>query len=145
MFKRFGEMESYTEMDILAKNLLKEGDREGLEAMCKENGLDIRDIDDAVEDGVELYITPTMAAMGRIKVQEENSKIPEQPRKIIYDMARMIASSQEKAAMFMRKGKRIDNVWKKLEDIARKNRKGNAGFACGTDRDLVKLIMEVLG
>jgi hypothetical protein len=144
MFEKFGEMESYTELDALAKNLLKEGDRVSLEAMCKENGLDIQDIDDAVADGVELYVTPTMAAMGRIKVQEEESKIPEQPRKIIYDVARMIAAAPENVMKVMGKGKRIDDVWKKLEDMAKKNKTGNVGCACGTDRYLVRLIMEVL-
>lgn len=144
MFEKFGEMGSYTELDTLAKNLLKEGDRESLEDMCKENGLDIQDIDDAVADGVELYVTPTMAAMGRIKVQEEESKIPEQPRKIIYDVARMIAATPENAMKVTGKGKRIDDVWKKLEDMAKKNKTGNMGCACGTDRDLMKLIMEVL-
>lgn len=144
MFEKFGEMGSWQELDELAKNLAKEGDRESLETMCRENGLDVVDIDDAVEDGVTVYVTPTMAAMGRIKVQEENSTIPKHARKIIYDAARMIASSPENAAIVMHKGKRIDDVWKKLEDIAKKNKTGNTGCACGTDRDLIKLIMEVL-
>lgn len=139
MFEKFGEMESYTELDTLAKNLLKEGDRESLEAMCKENGLDIQDIDDAVADGVELYVTPTMAAMGRLAAEEKETKIPKDAARIIFGMARTMAADPHEAQIFLKKGKRLDDVWKKLKAKAR----GNDGCACGTDRDLKNLIREV--
>ena len=39
MFDKFGEMGSYEEINELAANLLKEGDKEGLKTMASENGI----------------------------------------------------------------------------------------------------------
>ena len=139
MFERFGEMGDWRELDTLAKNLWKEGDKESLKTLCEENGLDIRDIEDAAADEVELYITPTMAAQGRLAVEEKETKIPKDAARVIYGMARTMATDPHEAQIFLKKGKRLDDVWKKLKAMA----KGNNGCACGTDRDLQKLIREV--
>jgi hypothetical protein len=74
MFEKFGEMESYTELDTLAKNLWKEGDKKSLKNLCEENGLDYADMEDAAEDGITLWVTPMMAAMGKLKVEEKALK-----------------------------------------------------------------------
>ena len=145
MFEKFGEMGSWEELNTLAKNLWNEGDKDGLRTMCKENGLDYQDMEDAAEDGIELFVTPTMAAMGRLKIEEKETKIPKEAAGIIFGMARAMASDPKTAPMFLARGKRLDGVWKKLEDIARKNKSGNSGVACGTDRDLQKLIRENYG
>lgn len=139
MFEKFGEMGSWEELNELAKNLVAEGDMESLRVFCDENGLDIEDIKDAAADKVELFVTPTMAAAGRIKVEEKNDK---KTPKVLYTMARMIASDPHKAPMFITKGKSIAGVYKVLEKMAQKNRNGNVGVACGTDRELEKIMMD---
>lgn len=73
MFEKFGEMD-YQELDTLVHNLWNEGDKESLQTLCKENGLEYSDIEDAAADGVELWVTPRAAALGRVKVQEEELK-----------------------------------------------------------------------
>lgn len=145
MFDKFGEMGSWQELNELAKNLWKEGDEESLKTLCKENGIDYQDVKEAAEDGVELYITPTMAAMGRITVEEKESKIPAEAKEVIYGMAKLIVTDPHTAPKLIVKGKRLDGVWKKLRDIAEKNKKGNVGVACGTDRELKKIIMDYYG
>ena len=39
MFDKFGEMNSYTEINELAANLLQEGDLDSLKELAKENGI----------------------------------------------------------------------------------------------------------
>lgn len=145
MFDKFGEMGSWQELNELAKNLWKEGDEESLKTLCKENGIDYQDVKEAAEDGVELYITPAMAAMGRITVEEKESKIPDGAKEVIYGMAKLIVTDPHTAPKLIVKGKRLDGVWKKLRDIAEKNKKGNVGVACGTDRELKKIILDYYG
>lgn len=139
MFEKFGEMGSWEELNELAKNLVAEGDMESLRVFCDENGLDIEDIKDAAADKVELLVTPTMAAAGRIKVEEKNDK---KTPKVLYTMARMIASDPHKAPVFITKGKTVAGVYKVLEEMAKKSRNGNVGIACGTDRELEKIMMD---
>ena len=47
MFDKFGELNSYKEINELAENLFNEGDIGGLKAMAEENGI--------AEEFVELY------------------------------------------------------------------------------------------
>ena len=143
MFERFGEMNSWQELDTLAKNLWKEGDKESLGVFCKENGLDIRDIEDAAADEVELFVTPTMAALGRIQAEKEQ-KSGNTPA-ILFEMAKIMAADPKTAPVFLKKGKNIAGVYKQLEAIARKNKTGNCGVACGTDRELAQIILKYYG
>lgn len=55
MFDKFGEMNSYTEINELAANLLQEGDLDSLKELAKENGIP----DDYVEMYLEEAIHPS--------------------------------------------------------------------------------------
>lgn len=48
MFDKFGEMDSYKEINELAENLFNEGDIDSLRVMAKENGIP--------DDFVEMYL-----------------------------------------------------------------------------------------
>ena len=48
MFTKFGEMNSYKEINELAENLFNEGDIKSLKEMAKENGIP--------EDMTEMYL-----------------------------------------------------------------------------------------
>lgn len=69
MFDKFGELNSYKEINELAENLLNEGDVESLRSMAEENGIS--------EDFVELYVQGELfelcdemtAALGKIDVE----------------------------------------------------------------------------
>lgn len=81
MFEKFGEMNSYKEINELADNLFNEGDQEGLEEMAKENGI--------MQEFVEMYLQgdspvlcdPLTAALGKIDVEAEELK----PKEIMED------------------------------------------------------------
>ena len=70
MFEKFGEMD-YQELDTLAHNLWNEGDKESLKVLCEENGLDYLDMEDAAENEITCWVTPMMAALGKLKVEEK--------------------------------------------------------------------------
>lgn len=48
MFEKFGELDSFKEINELADNLFNEGDLDSLRVMAKENGIQ--------EDFVEMYL-----------------------------------------------------------------------------------------
>ena len=48
MFEKFGELNSFGEINELAENLFNEGDTESLKAMAKENGIQ--------SDFVDMYL-----------------------------------------------------------------------------------------
>lgn len=69
MFDKFGEFDSYKEINELAENLFNEGDTDSIKEMAKENGIP--------EDYVAMYLegeTPELcdtltAAMGKLDVE----------------------------------------------------------------------------
>ena len=74
MFDKFGEFNSYQDINELAVNLRKEGDRESIIALAKENGIDT-DIAEAFMEGDVLYLCDAMAAaIGKIEIEAAELK-----------------------------------------------------------------------
>lgn len=145
MFDKFGEFDSAEELNKAAEGLKEEGDRESLIELAKENGIDPEDAEDYWNSEMQFLAASRVAAIARLKVEKEASCIPNPARDVIYGMAMsMAAESEEDAERFMKRGARIDIVWKLMEDMARKNKTGSMGFACGTDLDLRRMILSVL-
>lgn len=77
MYDKFGEMNSYQEINELAENLFNEGDAESIREMAKENGIP--------DDYVEMYLqgdTPVLcdaltAAIGKIDIEAAELKVKE--------------------------------------------------------------------
>lgn len=143
LFERFGEMD-LEELNKAAEGLKKEGDLDSLRALALENGLDPEDVADYVAGDTKQLATLRQAALGRIKVQEEQTEIPRTAAGIIYGMARAMTTDPEACRAFMKKGSRIDKVWSELEKKARDGKQGSVGVACGTDRDLKEIILKVV-
>ena len=81
MFDRFGEMDSAEEINETAVNLRREGDREHLFILAKENGID-EEIADVFMEGEVLYLCdPISAAIGKIDVEAAELK----PKEIMKD------------------------------------------------------------
>lgn len=72
MFEKFGEMSSYTEINELAKNLLKEGDLDSLKEMAKENGIPDDYVEMYLEDATQPFADATTAAIGKIDMEAQN-------------------------------------------------------------------------
>lgn len=69
MFDKFGEMNSYTEINELAANLLQEGDLDSLKELAKENGIPDDYVEMYLEEVIPSLCDSTSAAIGKIDVE----------------------------------------------------------------------------
>ncbi|MBR1909200.1 MAG: hypothetical protein IJ821_01295, partial [Lachnospiraceae bacterium] len=65
MFDKFGEFDSYEEINKAAKGLKEEGDTESLKELAKENGIDIEDVQDYFNGITDALTNKSMAALGK--------------------------------------------------------------------------------
>jgi hypothetical protein len=144
MFDKFGEFDSYEELNRAADGFRDEGDRESLFALAEENGIDKEDVEDYLEDGVMPFTTERQAAFGKILVELEDGKnkgVSERMAlRVILDMVSGMCIDPDMAAAVRKKRKRAADILKAMRNEASKNRSGNTGVACGTDRDLCNII-----
>lgn len=144
LFEKFGEFGSSEELNKTAEGLREEGDTDSLKILAEENGIDLEDAADYMAGDLTQLTTEYTAAVGRIRVQEENTKIPKTAAAIIYQMARSMTDDPEFCRVVMCKGARVDHVWDEMEKLARSHKDGSVGVACGTDRDLKAAIMKAV-
>ena len=145
MFEKFGEFNSVDELNMAAEGLLKEGDTASLMALAKENGIDEEDATDYKDGCTDSLATVTMAAFGRLKIQEgeiEKIKNPmeQMALRVILMMLKGMCTEEAMAAAVMQKGKRVLEIFKAMKDEAEKHKSGNVGMSCGTDRELCEII-----
>lgn len=81
MFEKFGELNSFGEINELAENLFNEGDTESLKAMAKENGIQNEFVQMYLQGDIPVLCDPLTAAMGKIDVEVEELK----PKEIMED------------------------------------------------------------
>lgn len=75
MFDKFGEFDSYLEINRTADQEKKEGDIESLKALAEENGLDPDDTQDYIEGLCDDLCTANSAAEGKIRIELAALKI----------------------------------------------------------------------
>lgn len=75
MFDKFGEFDSCEELNRAAAAQKKEGDREALILLAKENGIDPEEAEDYLDDMMPELATPLMAAIGKLNVETEDLKL----------------------------------------------------------------------
>lgn len=102
MFDTFGEFDSAKEINELAINLRKEGDRESLNLLAKENGID-SEIAEAFLDGdIDFFCDVMAAAIGKLEVEAAELK----PVEIMADWVEYIKGQcleNDKLAVAIRK------------------------------------------
>ena len=86
MYDKFGEFDSWEEINKTAASLKEEGDENSLVALAKENGIDKEDAEDYIDGAIEELCTPLIAALGKITVEEKNLK----PKDIMEDWVNYI-------------------------------------------------------
>lgn len=107
MFDRFGEFDSAEEINETAGNLRREGDKESLFVLAKENGID-KEIAEAFLEGTLLYLCdPVTAAIGKIETEAGELK----PAEIMADWLEYLKcrcfEDEETAKAVRRKGKSL--------------------------------------
>lgn len=81
MFEKFGEMNSFGEINELAENLFNEGDSASLYEMAKENGIEKEYVDMYLAGDIPALCDALTAALGKIDVEVEDLK----PKEIMED------------------------------------------------------------
>ena len=107
MFDKFGEFDSAEELNRAAAAQKKEGDHEAIYVLAEENGIDREDALDFIDGNVPEFVSPEMAAYGKLKVEEADLK----PYEIMKDWITYIrlTCSEDKAMTYAvrRKGKSL--------------------------------------
>ena len=74
MFERFGEFDSYEEINELAENLFNEGDFDSIKVLAQENGID-EEMAEAYIDGENPELCDELdAALGKLDIEERDLK-----------------------------------------------------------------------
>ena len=81
MFDKFGEMDTFGEINELADNLFNEGDTESIKTMAKENGIDKEYVDMYLAGDIPVLCDAMTAALGKIDVEVAELK----PKEIMED------------------------------------------------------------
>lgn len=81
MFDKFGEFDSFNEINELAENLLNEGDIESLKVVAKENGIQADFVDLYANGEIPELCDKLTAALGKIDVEAAELK----PKEIMED------------------------------------------------------------
>ena len=81
MFEKFGEFDSYEEINELAENLFNEGDTESLKAMASENGIPGDFVEMYLQGDIPVLCDPLTAALGKIDMEVVELK----PKEIMED------------------------------------------------------------
>ena len=81
MFDKFGEMNSFGEINELAENLYNEGDSTSLYEMAKENGIDKEYVDMYLAGDIPALCDALTAALGKIDAEVAELK----PKEIMED------------------------------------------------------------
>ena len=88
MFERFGEMNSFQEINELAENLFNEGDIGSLKAMAAENGIPADFVEMFCSGDLPALCDATTAALGKIEVEAAEVK----PKEIMEDWTEYLKS-----------------------------------------------------
>lgn len=146
MFDKFGEFDSYKELNAAAEEFLKVGNIDSIMDLAEENGIDREDAQDYVEGCVSELSTIFTAAYGRLSVQQKEdidskkSHVEKMPLMVINTVLKGMCTSEELAALVMRKGKRITAIYDAMKEEASKHMADKMGMCCGTDRELCNII-----
>lgn len=81
MFDKFGEMDTFGEINELAENLFNEGDTASIKTMAKENGIDKEYVEMYLSGDIQVLCDAMTAALGKIDVEVADLK----PKEIMED------------------------------------------------------------
>lgn len=107
MYDRFGEFGSAEEMNETAVNLRKEGDREGLEALARENGIDGETLELFLGGGLPYLCDGMSAAIGKVEVEAEEAGCAEIMGDWVEYIKEQCFARPQMAAAVRRKGKSL--------------------------------------
>lgn len=131
VFDKFGEFDSYEEINELAENLFNEGDMGSLKAMAEENGIQKEIVEVYMLGELPMLCDPLTAAIGKIEVEAVELK----PKEIMEDWVEYLKGqcmeNEETALAVRRKGRSLKGCIGELLKWSFKNQ-------IGIDKDILK-------
>lgn len=122
MFEKFGEFDSAEELNRAASAQKTEGDREALLILAQENGIDKEDAEDYLEDYIDELVTPLVAALGKLKVEEADLKIAGILTDWVDELRNLCTEDEAFCRAVRRKGKDLAGYIALTADTGYKNR-----------------------
>lgn len=107
MFEKFGEFDSYEELNRAAAAQLAEGDTEALMQLAAENGIDKEDAQDYADGVIDELTTPLLAALGKLEVESRDLKLAGVLIDWTDELKAMCTESPEFALAVRKKGKEL--------------------------------------
>ena len=131
MFDKFGEMDTFGEINELAENLFNEGDTASIKTMAKENGSDKEYVEMYLSGDIPILCDAMTAALGKIEVEVADLK----PKEIMEDWVEYLrgqcAENEILAFNIRKKGKTLKGCIAALLSWSFKNQQT-------IDKDIVK-------
>ena len=131
MFERFGELDSYKEINELADNLFNEGDTESIKILAQENGIANEYVEMYLQGDIPVLTDSLTAAIGKIDVESEELK----PKEIMEDWVEYIkgqcAENEDMAIAVRKRGKTLKGCIGALLAWSFKNQQN-------IDKDIIK-------
>lgn len=141
MFDIYGEIETAEEINDVARSLKEEGERENLDKLCAENGIDA-ELAEMFWNGEIDFITDTlMAAVGKLDMEVKEAKGQNGYLESIANFLKAEAEKDEKIAIAIRKkGKKLTEAYKAVENEARKWKKSGSNCVVMRDKDVFEIV-----
>ena len=140
MFDMFGEMETAEEINAVARSLKEEGEKENLEKLCAENGIDA-ELAQMFWDGEIDFITDQLMAVGKLDMEV---KEPKGQNGYLESIANFLKAEAEKdqdlAIAIRKKGKKLTDSYKAVENEARKRKKSGSNCVVMRDKDVFEIV-----
>lgn len=129
MFDIYGEMETAEEINEVAKSLREEREKENLEKLCEENGIDAELVELFWQGDIDFVTDTIMAAVGKLDIEIKELKKDKELAEGVSDYLKNRAEENEDFARCIRKkGKRLEQVIKLLWKEAKKRKRGNSAY-----------------
>lgn len=124
LFTKFGEFDSYEELNKAAEGQREEGDKKALGELAKENGICQEDVEDYITGATADLCTPLTAAIGKIEVESKELS----PSGIMTDwieyITQLCTENPEVSIAVRRKSKSLKGCIGKLLKWGHDNMKG---------------------
>ena len=141
MFDMFGEMETAEEINAVARSLKEEGERENLDKLCAENGIDAELAEMFWDGEIDFVTDQLMAAVGKLDMEVKEAKGQNGYLESIANFLKAEAEKDKDLAIAIRKkGKKLTDSYKAVENEARKRKKSRSNCVVMRDKDVFEIV-----
>lgn len=141
MFDMFGEMETAEEINAVARSLKEEGEKENLEKLCAENGIDAELAEMFWSGEIDFITDQLMAAVGKLDMEVKEAKGQNGYLESIANFLKVEAEKDQDFAIAIRKkGKKLTDSYKAVENEARKRKKSGSICVVMRDKDVFEIV-----